>query len=424
MRKLIYTYLIVLLIAVESFSQNLQWQEIGRMPVPVKGHRAVVMDSVILIIGGFSDSLNMPIDLIQEFNPQQNSWRIIGNTKFKRTNFFAGKLNDSLIIFGGVYRAPTNLDYFSLEIWKKNFLPYIYRYNPIFNRRFSSGFLTENRLFVLGGKKIPVHMDTTKLNYLIEYDVIKDSIVFVMEKLPGTTEIPFHQAICKMNSDAFIFGGVSTGLLNRIYRFDIINKSLNRLPINLLQSRAGSEAVQINDSKILIIGGYNEYFKALKTTEIFTQSGNYFSIEYGPSLKYARKEFAAVRYKNSIYVFGGENQFDETVPYVEKLDLLTDVEDTPNVINDFSLDQNYPNPFNPSTTISFRIPQKSKVFLEIFDIFGNRFKTLVNSELESGEYKIVWDGTDEYNNRVASGVYFYRLSSAKISLTKKMVLLK
>lgn len=424
MKKLIFTYLIWLLSIAFSFSQNLQWQEIGRMPIPVKGHRAVVMDSVILIIGGFSDSLNLPVNFIQEYNPQTNSWRIIGNTKFKRMNFFAGKLQDSLVIFGGISRSHNILDYFSLEVWKKNNLSYIFRYNPIFNRIFSSGFFNDSKLYIIGGKKIPVHMDTTRLNYLIEYNILNDSVSFQIERFPGTPEIPFHQAICKLNSNAYIFGGVSTGLLNRIYRFNLSDKSITRIPINLLQSRAGSEAVEFDTSKILIIGGYNEYFKALRTTEIFTANENSFSIEYGPNLKYPRKEFAAVRYKNSIYVFGGENQFEETVPIVEKLDLITEVEIQPNIVKEFSLEQNYPNPFNPSTTISFKIPQKSKVFLEILDIFGKKIKTLIEDELESGVYKIVWDGTDENYNRVASGIYFYRLSSGNISLTKKMILLK
>lgn len=424
MKKLIFTYLILLLSFTFGFSQNLQWQEIGRMPIPVKGHRAVVMDSVILIIGGFSDSLNLPVNFIQEYNPQTNSWRIIGNTKFKRMNFFAGKLKDSLFIFGGINRSQNIYDYFSLEVWKKNNLSYILRYNPIFNRIFSTGFLYDNKLYIVGGKKIPVHMDTTRLYSLVEYNVINDSISFVIEKFPGTPEIPFHQAICKLNSDAYIFGGVSTGLLNRIYRFNLLNKSFTRIPINLLQSRAGSEAIELDSSRILVIGGYNEYFKALKTTEIFTVNGNSFSIQYGPNLKYPRKEFAAVRFKNSIYVFGGENQSEETVPYVEKLDLVTDVESEPTFVNEFSLDQNYPNPFNPSTTISFKIPQKSKVFLEILDIFGKKIKTLIDAELDNGEYKIIWNGTDENNNRVVSGIYFYRLSSGNISITKKMVLLK
>lgn len=424
MRKTIYTYLILVLIISIGFCQNLQWQEIGRMPIAVKGHRAVVMDSVILIIGGFSDSLNLPTDFIQEYNPQTNTWRVIGNTKIKRMNFFVDKLQDSLIIFGGVFRSPAISDYFSLEVWKRNKPSYIYKYNSIFNRGFSSGFINNQKLFVLGGRKSPVHMDTTRLYYMIEYDLIRDSILSVIERFPHANQIPFHQAICKTNSDVYIFGGVSTGIMNGIFRFNLNTKSISRLPINLLQPRAGSEAIQIDETKILIIAGYNEYFKALKTTEIFTQNGNSFTIEFGPSLKNPRKEFAAVRYNNSIYVFGGENQFGVINPYIEKLDLVTDVENDKVLINDFSLEQNYPNPFNPSTTISFKIPQKSKVFLEILDIFGKRIKTLIDAEFESGVHKIIWDGTDENNNRVSSGVYFYRLNTEKTSLTKKMILLK
>lgn len=424
MRKSVLTYLILFFIIELAYTQSLQWQEIGRMPIPVKGHRAVALDSTILIIGGFSDSLNTSINLIQEFNPQNNSWRIIGTTLFRRTNFFVEKLKDSLIIFGGNFRAPLAIEFNSLEIWKRNFDPYILRYNPIFNRRFSNGFLLNQKLFLFGGTKIPTPLDTTRLSYYIEYDIIKDSISYVLDRFPNLPEIPFHQAISTINLNVFIFGGVSSGVLNGIYRFNLPNRTLNRLPINLLIPRAGAEAITIDNSKIIIIGGYNEYFRALKTTEIFTFDNNHISIELGPPLKYPRKEFSAVKFNNSIYIFGGVNQFDEIVPVVEKLNLLTNVEDNNLQPDEFILYQNYPNPFNSTTQISFKIPSKSKVSLEIFDIFGRSIKTLVDKEVESGNYTVEWNGTDYNSNPVASGIYLYRLSTGEMSFTKKMLLLK
>jgi Tol biopolymer transport system component len=86
------------------------------------------------------------------------------------------------------------------------------------------------------------------------------------------------------------------------------------------------------------------------------------------------------------------------------------------------LNQNYPNPFNPSTIISYRIPTSSSVKLRIYNILGQKVKTLVNSFQNAGEYSIVWDATDESNNAVSSGVYFCLLSTDKVNITKKMVL--
>jgi hypothetical protein len=85
----------------------------------------------------------------------------------------------------------------------------------------------------------------------------------------------------------------------------------------------------------------------------------------------------------------------------------------------FSLSQNYPNPFNPSTSISFDIPDQSYVTLKIYDLLGREVDNLVNEELNSGSYNIVWNAEN-----LSSGVYFYNLVSGSFSETKKMVLLK
>ncbi|MBD3258940.1 T9SS type A sorting domain-containing protein, partial [candidate division GN15 bacterium] len=90
----------------------------------------------------------------------------------------------------------------------------------------------------------------------------------------------------------------------------------------------------------------------------------------------------------------------------------------------FVLEQNYPNPFNPSTTISYSLPVRSRVRLDIYNTLGQRVSTLASSEQPAGEYKAVWDGRSESGAPVASGVYLYRLSTDNSSSQKKMLLLK
>ena len=84
----------------------------------------------------------------------------------------------------------------------------------------------------------------------------------------------------------------------------------------------------------------------------------------------------------------------------------------------------YPNPFNPTTTISFSIKEKAPVELVIYNILGQKVRTLVNQPLEPGEHSIVWNGTDNKGRSVASGIYFYRMKAGNYSETKKMVLKK
>ncbi len=86
----------------------------------------------------------------------------------------------------------------------------------------------------------------------------------------------------------------------------------------------------------------------------------------------------------------------------------------------FELAQNYPNPFNPSTAINFTLPHVSFITLDVFNILGEKVVTLVNTMEQPGSYSVKFDGS-----RLASGVYFYRLTAngEKIQV-RKMILLK
>ena len=85
---------------------------------------------------------------------------------------------------------------------------------------------------------------------------------------------------------------------------------------------------------------------------------------------------------------------------------------------------NYPNPFNPETTIFYNLEQASKVELIIYNIRGQKVRTLVNEPQGKGKHQIIWNGKDDKNQAVASGVYLYRMKNGKFSSSKKMILLK
>ncbi len=85
----------------------------------------------------------------------------------------------------------------------------------------------------------------------------------------------------------------------------------------------------------------------------------------------------------------------------------------------FQLYQNYPNPFNPVTVIRFEVPKAERVSLIVYDVLGRKVENLMNTNITAGYYEIPFDGS-----RLASGVYFYRLSTGSFTQVKKMVLLK
>jgi hypothetical protein len=102
------------------------------------------------------------------------------------------------------------------------------------------------------------------------------------------------------------------------------------------------------------------------------------------------------------------------------------VDPTPTIPEQIKLHQNYPNPFNPETRIDFEIPKTGKVKLVIYNTLGKELKTLLDDELQAGKYSTTWNGKDDKNNRVSSGIYFYQLTFGDNiqNITKKLIILK
>lgn len=85
----------------------------------------------------------------------------------------------------------------------------------------------------------------------------------------------------------------------------------------------------------------------------------------------------------------------------------------------YKLEQNYPNPFNPTTTISFELPKRSDIRLELFNLLGQQVSLIASGAYSAGEHVVIWNGA-----KSASGVYFYRLRAEGVSIVRKMILLK
>ena len=91
----------------------------------------------------------------------------------------------------------------------------------------------------------------------------------------------------------------------------------------------------------------------------------------------------------------------------------------------FQLLGNYPNPFNPTTTISFNtVNPEVNSEVTIFNIKGQKVKTLLNEKLEAGRHNLEWDGKDDNNNVSGSGIYLYQVKSGSESKSAKMILIK
>jgi hypothetical protein len=89
-----------------------------------------------------------------------------------------------------------------------------------------------------------------------------------------------------------------------------------------------------------------------------------------------------------------------------------------------SVMQNYPNPFNPDTKIRYSVCEPQSVEISIFNIKGEKVKTLVSEYKEPQWYEVIWHGFDDSGKPVSSGVYFYKFKAGKKVETKKMLLIK
>ena len=86
--------------------------------------------------------------------------------------------------------------------------------------------------------------------------------------------------------------------------------------------------------------------------------------------------------------------------------------------------QPFPNPFNPKTTITFDLPEKKEVVLQVFNINGRLVHTLIRSKLGAGKYSFDWEGIDQNGRSVTSGVYFIQIDIGSFRSIKKALLVK
>ena len=103
----------------------------------------------------------------------------------------------------------------------------------------------------------------------------------------------------------------------------------------------------------------------------------------------------------------------------------TGIHDVPSgIISGYDLYQNFPNPFNPSTTISFDLPEREIVKLNIYNNLGQKVRSLINKEFTAGTHQVQWDGLQDFGQEAPAGVYYYQIQAGSFQATNKMILLR
>ncbi len=412
---------LILIITLSTIMAAQSWVTLRNMPYPVVGGQAVVVDSMIYILGGFSEQDGSNVNLIQQYNPTTDTWKSVGNMIVPRSYFVAGNYHNNIVYFGGVNNMMQNTS--SLELWDRKSSPSKIGSNQIFYRIYATGIFAGDNIFLFGGSMLG------NGSYLNEYNIPSSSVIYRYNNdslIPG---VPIMQMSAILGGNIYIFGGISGGPeglpQSSIMKFDTTLKTFSSLQVHLDKPRAGGVSVGLGN-KIYIIGGFHDDKNPLSSVKILNFSNDSTaSIIDGPEMNFARIQPMAVNYNGSIYVFGGADENNQPVSTVEKLDVITSIPKTPSQIaSGFKLENNYPNPFNPSTQISFTIAKTSHVSLDVYSILGEHVKNITSKVYDKGNYRVTWNGTNDFGIQVAGGIYIYKLSSDYFTESKKMILLK
>ncbi|MFH1194926.1 MAG: FlgD immunoglobulin-like domain containing protein [bacterium] len=154
--------------------------------------------------------------------------------------------------------------------------------------------------------------------------------------------------------------------------------------------------INFYDSSWVVVWGDTCKAKAIEYIDIF--STVWITDKFGVIIGWS--EGSGRRYLSGAIIDG--------VQYGE---IVVGVEQNENLPISWELNQNYPNPFNSSTIIRVIIAGRENLTIKIYDTLGREVKTIFEGELDIGERYLKWDGTDNNNNELSSGVYFYRMSS-------------
>lgn len=432
MLKFIKIFFVMICISANLFSQD-DWTIIGEMKSPVSSAAPVVYNNKIYLIGGYSSDLQQEVDWIQEYNPINNTWKLVGSLSTERQGLVASLNGNNILAYGGSTLSEdisSSLESISIQ---NNFVSSVISSHQNFNRMYSAGYLVDSSLFIIGGFSNNLNNDKKKnsvtdiLPYITEYSVPLDSFVYNYDSVYTDGIMPSMQMTELVGDEIYLFGGVYSGILQSISKFNIRTKHFEVLDTELLIPRAGGSAVYYSEfGKIFIIGGYHELNSALTSVEVFDiYNPENATISWEP-LSFGRKNPTAVYFNGGIYVFGGEDINGNVVKEIEFMSSTpTSVLDEKTIPFEYDiLKNNYPNPFNPETNIEFSIINSGRISLIVYSILGEKVIELMSENLDKGNYNVKWNGLNEKGLSVPSGIYIYQLRTNNSVITKKMTLLK
>ena len=320
--------------------------------------------------------------------------------------------DENLITTGSSIDNTIHLQKFNLNgnlIWRQTYLPDAFEYG-----QGNSVTQTSDGGYALTGY---VHGINNNDILVLKTDSNGDSLW--TWTYDGYSLIDRGNCIIETNDNCLLIGGY-LNYTPPVYQYGFLSKFDllgNNLFIHQFETLDIRSCLQDTDSNYVIYSG----FTLLKTNDFgdtLWSNGPLYS-SYVGDRSFQKTE------NNFICLNTAEQHSSIEITKTDSTGNITSIEEDEILQNTINNIICYPNPFNPTTTISFSIPEESKVELSIYNIKGQKIISKLNDQITAGEHSVIWNGEDASGKKVSSGLYFYKLKiNNKTELVKKCILLK
>ena len=383
------------------------WTTKMDMPTPRIDFGIGSVKGKIYVIGGNQGWAAPGLSTVEEYDPSKDLTGIVKNVNISKSYAVPG--NDSVCVTAKL-NNPTGITIIAeIEALDQTIVDSLHLYDDGNHNDGNAG----DSLYANIWPILPVD----ERNYYVDLKVTRidaDTVVNHFDNMAVFTTIGPVQAAESPAIDYYY----EERYKRQYFLLVLQNKGAVATAVNL------KAKISSADPRIKSIFHHTRSFPDLAAGEIDTSSiSKYYSFDYADGFTPDSTFNNPIHFNLTVFS-NGYPFWISTFDYVADT-IMTAIEDNfNNIPKQFALHQNYPNPFNPETSIRYSASKPARVMLRIMNLLDQEVRTLVNEEKPVGCYEVTWDGKDDHGQRVASGVYLYRLGSRDFVQTRKMIFLK
>ncbi|MFQ5768937.1 MAG: kelch repeat-containing protein [bacterium] len=408
-----------------SLAQGDIWTEKAPMPTKRLAFAAAVVDGKIYAIGGTRSETGPLFSKVEVYDPATDTWDT-NKTEMPpaRSSLGCAVVDGKIYAIGGVSSSIVS----TLEVYDPVTDTWTTKAPMPTPRASVSTCAVNGKIYAIGGSKRTGSL-WSGLSIVEEYDPSRDT--WARKKDMPTRR--WALATCVVDGKIYAIGGnIQYPAISRdVEVYDPVTDTwTKKTPMPTARYSLSTSSI---NGKIFAFGGWrasggdwgDPMYKIVE--EYDSDTGIWIR---KTDMPFTIAELSTVALDRKIYLIGGTRTQHpflsiNTVYEYDPASDPTSVEDPSSVHpTEFRLHQNYPNPFNPETRITYEVSARTRVLLKVTNVLGQEVRTLVDEHKPAGFYEVLWDGKDNQGQRVASGVYLYRLELKDFVQTRKMVLLQ